>query len=380
MSPPAATVHELADRLREVAELLDRAVGDAGPAPAGAAPPPRRTPARPPTSGAGRRRGGRAGGARRPARRRCLAHSCRGGGPRRGPPARAAAAPRRGGPGRTRGPHVPTTRQPSGTRSRASRPRSTRSPGVRSRATCSPTSRPPSGETARWRSGRGDPATADDVAVAGAGARRRRVLGGPRGGGSRRPAPRGGPVPRPPRRQRHRRLDRLRRPGRRSGRSPSSWPSPGASCSPRTSTTCATARPADPAHLTVLGHSYGSDHGGARRVPAPDSPPTTWCSPAAPGGRPGWTGGRHRPPDPDRVWVARNSHDPVAALGAEPVRSASARTPPPRRGAARRLRAESVDRGAWGDWRAADHTSYFDPGGESLTNLARVAPGTTDRS
>ena len=38
MSPPAATVHELADRLREVAEVLDRAVGDAGRrAPAGAA-------------------------------------------------------------------------------------------------------------------------------------------------------------------------------------------------------------------------------------------------------------------------------------------------------------------------------------------------------
>ncbi len=129
----------------------------------------------------------------------------------------------------------------------------------------------------------------------------------------------------------------------------------------------------DPAHLTVVGHSYGATTAslaatGPRCLDADDvvlagSPGAADADSAA--------DLRIRP---GHVWVLRNSHDPVAALGAagplglgeDPALDSWGGT---------RLRAESVDRGGWGDWPAADHTSYFAPGGEGLTNLARVVSG-----
>jgi len=132
----------------------------------------------------------------------------------------------------------------------------------------------------------------------------------------------------------------------------------------------------DPAHVTVVGHSYGATTvslaatgpGGlaADDVVLVGSPGAGDADSAADLGI-----------EPGRVWVLRNSHDPVAALGAAGPWGLG-EDPALDRWGATRLRAESVTRGQ--DWPGADHASYFEPGGEGLGNLARVVAGQPARA
>ena len=133
-------------------------------------------------------------------------------------------------------------------------------------------------------------------------------------------------------------------------------------------------RAADPAHLTVVGHSYGATTvsfaaTGQGGLAADDvvlaGSPGAGDSGAA----------RDLGITPGHVWVLRNSHDPVAALGAGgPVGLGP--DPALDTWGATRLRAESP--AAWDAWPAADHASYFAPHGEGLGNLAHVVSGQLD--
>ena len=136
-------------------------------------------------------------------------------------------------------------------------------------------------------------------------------------------------------------------------------------------------RAQDPAHLTVVGHSYGATTVSL----AATGPQGLRADDVVLSGSPG-AGDAGSAADlgtrPGHVWVLRDSHDPVAALGAagplglgeDPALDSWGGT---------RMRAESADRGAWGGWPRADHASYFTPGGEGLTNLARVVAGHHER-
>ncbi len=133
------------------------------------------------------------------------------------------------------------------------------------------------------------------------------------------------------------------------------------------------ARAHDPAHLTVVGHSYGATTVSL----AATGPQGLAADDVVLAGSPG-AGDAGSAADlgirPGHVWVLRDSHDPVAALGGygpfglgeDPALDSWGGT---------RLRAESADRGTWGSWPTADHASYFTPGGEGLGNLARVVSG-----
>ncbi len=135
-----------------------------------------------------------------------------------------------------------------------------------------------------------------------------------------------------------------------------------------------TDRAGDPAHLTVVGHSYGATTvsfaatgpGGldADDVVLAGSPGAGDAGTARDLGLP-----------PGHVWVLRNSHDPVAALGA-PGPVGLGPDPALDTWGATRLRAESP--AAWDAWPVADHASYFTPHGEGLGNLARVVAGQHD--
>ena len=134
----------------------------------------------------------------------------------------------------------------------------------------------------------------------------------------------------------------------------------------------------DPAHLTVVGHSYGAttvSHAATGPQPLDADDVVLLGSPGAgDAGSAADLGIR-----PGHVWVLRHSHDPVAALGAAGPLGLG-EDPALDSWGATRLRAESADRGAWGSWPVADHASYFTPGGEGLTNLARVVAGHHDRA
>lgn len=142
-------------------------------------------------------------------------------------------------------------------------------------------------------------------------------------------------------------------------------------------------RAGDPAHLTVIGYSYGSttvghaahDHGLA-------------VDDLVFVGSPGVGGDNHHATDlgvdPDHVWAGANSHDPIAdlgnhgsvnlgtalgaGLGDDPVEDDFGAT---------RFEAESTSRGEGSAF--ADHTKYFDHGTESLANIARVVDGAYDQ-
>lgn len=130
----------------------------------------------------------------------------------------------------------------------------------------------------------------------------------------------------------------------------------------------------DPAHLTVIGHSYGSTAVSL----AATGPEGLAADDVVLVGSPG-AGDAEVAADlglaPGRVWVLRNSLDPVAALGVVgPV--GLGEDPALDTWGAIRLRAESATpRTSWADWPLADHASYFQPGGEELDNLARVVAG-----
>jgi pimeloyl-ACP methyl ester carboxylesterase len=136
----------------------------------------------------------------------------------------------------------------------------------------------------------------------------------------------------------------------------------------------------DPAHLTVIGNSYGStttahgatDHG----LPVDDIVLT---------GSPGAGDGAEHAADlgvgTGHVWVASGSHDPVAGLadegwvGGGTLAGAGLGDDPAEDDfGARRMQAESVTRGE-GPGPFADHTAYFDHDSESLANISHVVAG-----
>lgn len=131
-----------------------------------------------------------------------------------------------------------------------------------------------------------------------------------------------------------------------------------------------------PAHVTVVGHSYGATTvslaaTGPGGLAADDVVLT-----GSPGAGDADSAADLRLP-PGHVWVLRNSHDPVAALGASGPLGLG-EDPALDTWGATRLRAESPTRGA--DWPVAAHASYFVPGGEGLGNLAHVVAGRPGRA
>jgi hypothetical protein len=144
-------------------------------------------------------------------------------------------------------------------------------------------------------------------------------------------------------------------------------------------------RDGDPAHLTVIGHSYGSttlghaahDHG----VPADDLVVV---------GSPGLGGDTDHAADlgidPDHVWAGANSRDPIANLGnhgwlsLEALGGAGLGDDPAEDDfGAQRFEAESTTR-ADDDGLGAleDHSKYFDHDTESLYNISQVVNGDYD--
>lgn len=130
----------------------------------------------------------------------------------------------------------------------------------------------------------------------------------------------------------------------------------------------------DPAHLTAIGHSYGStttsyaaaDHGMAVDdvvlIGSPGAGPAETAADLGVG--------------EEQVHVGRNSRDPVAFLGDEGWRH----TPgglgvdPSSEGFdANRFEAESAERGTIRNF--ADHSRYYDHDSESLYNLGRIVDG-----
>jgi Alpha/beta hydrolase len=131
-------------------------------------------------------------------------------------------------------------------------------------------------------------------------------------------------------------------------------------------TTLAAGRTGDPAHVTLVGHSYGSTvvgaalQSGLRR--ADDlvllgSPGVLADDVASLG-----LAGRH-------VYVGEAALDPVADLGA------FGRDPGDAAFGATRIRVDAPPRISWRDRLLAAHSQYFDPGSESLRNIARVVVG-----
>ncbi|QBR93940.1 alpha/beta hydrolase [Nocardioides euryhalodurans] len=369
MSPPAAGVHELADRLREVAEVLDRAVGDAGPGPdwCGAA-----AAAYAVASAALRRRVAGVAAVLEELAGRLVADAST-------VPVVAAALVQDLLHARLLL-AVERDLAAPGEPARADHAAALRDALARIEATVDPvTGRPVEGHllayepTAFGGDGAvtvavGDPATADDVAVVVPG------LGADASSAPREVA----------------RALRLHEAARfldpHDGNATVAWIGYDAPDGPVEALTerravaggerlaedlddLLTARPAGPAHLTVLGHSYGST--------------TAALGAYGPGlaaddlvlvGSPGAGGPVDRAADtgldPDRVWVARNSHDPVAALGAAgPLGLGD--DPATEEWGGRRIRAESTEPA---DARDA-HTAYFDHDGESLHHLALVVAG-----
>jgi len=141
-----------------------------------------------------------------------------------------------------------------------------------------------------------------------------------------------------------------------------------------------------PAHLTVIGHSYGStalghaahDHG----VAADDLVLV---------GSPGAGGEAHQAADlgadPHHVWVGADSRDPVARLGDDgrldlgSLHGGGLGTNPASDGfGGTRFRAETPDRpgAVLSGGGFAEHSRYFEPGTESLLDLAEIVDGQYD--
>ncbi|MCD4535880.1 alpha/beta hydrolase family protein [Nocardioides sp. cx-169] len=141
-------------------------------------------------------------------------------------------------------------------------------------------------------------------------------------------------------------------------------------------------RDGEPAHMTAVGHSYGStttghaahDHGLA-------------VDDIVVVGSPGLGGdtdhARDLGIDPEHVWAGANSRDPVADLGnhgwvhGETVGGAGLGDDPAEDDfGAHRFQAESTTRG--GAFSFDDHSKYFDHDTESLHNISQIVNGNYD--
>ncbi|MGF2948612.1 alpha/beta hydrolase [Microbacterium alcoholitolerans] len=138
----------------------------------------------------------------------------------------------------------------------------------------------------------------------------------------------------------------------------------------------------DPAHMTAIGHSYGStttayaatDHDLAvddvALIGSPGAGPATSAS--------DFSVGR------DHVYVGRNSHDLVAFLGDEGwarkdwLEAGLGVDPSSEDFDAQRFQAEATDRGGFGGRSIEDHSKYYDRDSESLYNLGRIVDGQGD--
>jgi Alpha/beta hydrolase len=142
-------------------------------------------------------------------------------------------------------------------------------------------------------------------------------------------------------------------------------------------------RAADPAHLTVIGNSYGSTTAGiaAGRFDLDADDLILTGSPGVPVGDAGKLSTGH-----DHTWVGSASGDLVTALGrtgwTDPSDVAArlipgvelmGNDPAEDDFGANRFQAENLDRG--GHWNVADHGRYYDQNTESLYNIAAITTG-----
>ena len=128
----------------------------------------------------------------------------------------------------------------------------------------------------------------------------------------------------------------------------------------------AAARTGEPAHVTLVGHSYGSTVVGAAMQAGPRRADDLVLlgSPGVLADRVGELGlsGRH-------TYVGEAALDPIADTG---VFGAD---PGDRSFGATRIRVDAAPGRPWPDAIIAAHSHYFDPGSESLRNIARVVVG-----
>jgi Alpha/beta hydrolase len=130
--------------------------------------------------------------------------------------------------------------------------------------------------------------------------------------------------------------------------------------------TLAAARTGDPAHVTLVGHSYGSTVVGAAMQVGPRRADDLVLlgSPGVLADRVDRLGLSSR-----RVYVGEAALDPVADLGAFGA------DPGDRSFGASRIRVDPRPGLPWPDELVAAHSHYFDPDSESLRNVARVVVG-----
>jgi hypothetical protein len=130
--------------------------------------------------------------------------------------------------------------------------------------------------------------------------------------------------------------------------------------------TLAAARIGEPAHVTLVGHSYGTTVVGAAMQSGPRRADDVVLlgSPGVLADRVGQLGlgGRH-------AYVGEAAFDPIADTG---IFGAD---PGDRGFDATRIRVDAAPERPWPDRVLAAHSHYFDPGSESLRNIARVVVG-----
>ncbi|WP_263121005.1 alpha/beta hydrolase family protein [Cellulomonas sp. RIT-PI-Y] len=134
-----------------------------------------------------------------------------------------------------------------------------------------------------------------------------------------------------------------------------------------------------PAHLTVIGHSYGSTT--VAHAAADDGLPIEdLVLVGSPGAGGGITHATQLGLPTGHVWVGRNSKDPVASFGSEGWTGLSTllgaglgKDPSEDSFGATRFRAEAVDRAT--GWSFNDHTKYFAPESESVYNIGAIVAG-----
>ncbi|MDO9498012.1 MAG: alpha/beta hydrolase, partial [Nocardioides sp.] len=141
-------------------------------------------------------------------------------------------------------------------------------------------------------------------------------------------------------------------------------------------------RDGDPAHLTAIGHSYGStttghgahDHG-------LDVDEIVFVGSPGVGGDTNNAGDTGI--DPEHVWAGANSRDPIADLGnhgwvhGETAFGAGLGDDPAEdEFGGNRFEAESETRG--GAFSFADHSKYFDHDTEALHNISQIVNGDYD--
>ena len=128
----------------------------------------------------------------------------------------------------------------------------------------------------------------------------------------------------------------------------------------------AAARTGEPAHVTLVGHSYGSTVVGAamQAGPRPADDLVLLGSPGVLADRVGQLGiGGHH------AYVGEAALDPIAdsgIFGADPGDRGFGAT---------RIRVDAAPGRPWTDRVLAAHSHYFDPGSESLRNIVRVVVG-----